>query len=243
MAEISIPAPDAAGYWHFTYVTTDTLDGRWYGGKRSTKKHPLSDRYLGSGNWIKRHPARKRLKREIVAFHASSEDVFVAEAEMVTLDDVLNNPFCMNECGGGEGMTAEFAKIRSSRPEFRANHDATSRRLATDLAWRAAHAAGIARRASDPKWRENTIAARRLAAIDPDFRAKITAANRRKAADPEWCEAQSVAGLRISADPKWRENYAAGMARRAADPKWRGKQSAAAFSREAAKRAAKAVSS
>src|SRR4051812_936910 len=81
MADPVIPPPSADGYWHFTYITVDPLDGRWYGGKRSTKKHPLSDRYLGSGRWIKKHPAKERLRREIIAFFKNSLEVYTAEAE------------------------------------------------------------------------------------------------------------------------------------------------------------------
>src|SRR5208282_243023 len=107
MADISIPPPDAAGYWHVLYVTTDTLDGRWYGGKRSTKVHPLADTYKGSGRWIAAHPDRKRLHREIVAFYATSKEVYAAEARMITWPTVMDDPLCMNLWAGGQGITSE----------------------------------------------------------------------------------------------------------------------------------------
>ena len=156
MADISIPPPDAAGYWHFTYITTDTLDGRWYGGKHSTKKHPLSDRYLGTGNWIKKHPARKRLRREIVAFFPSSAVVYAAEAELITWTKVFDDPLCMNLRDGGEGVTAEAALLRFTDPANRAEHAATMRRMHANPENRANIAAAGLLRAADPIGRKRT---------------------------------------------------------------------------------------
>ena len=137
MADISIPPPDAAGYRHWTYITRD-VDGRWYGGKRSTKKHPLSDTYKGSGNWIRGHGARERLVREIVAFYPSSTAVFAAEAELVTWAMVMDDPLCMNLWAGGQGSTSEAALHRSA-----------------GTTWRESTLAGIRLRSANPDWRAN----------------------------------------------------------------------------------------
>lgn len=219
MAEISIPPPDASGYWHFVYVTTDPDTGQWYGGKRSTKKHPLSDRYyLGSGNWIRKHPNQKRLKREIIAFFATSAEVFAAEAKLITWDKVFDDPLCMNLRDGGEGVSVEAALLRYTNPEERERQLAHLRRIHADpkvlakmsasaflrfkdseeLAKQTVHMRRItsdpnllakAHKARDtPKWRANVIAGNRQRAADPAWRAKIAAIMRVKASDPEWQE-------------------------------------------------------
>jgi len=261
MADIIIPPPDAAGYWHFTYVTTDTLDGRWYGGKHSTKKHPSSDRYLGTGNWIKKHPARKRLVREIVAFYPSSATVFAAEAELVTWDKVLDDLLCMNLRDGGEGVTVEAALLRFSDPLERTKHLDTMRRMHADPKNAANIVAGGALRAADPVWRkanadhmrrmhadpvaqENHLAS--LATRGPEWAANVTAANQLRAADPEWCAKISTIMLAKAADPTWYQENADRMRRVHTDPVWRAnyetgmKRRAANY---AAKRVAKAAAS
>lgn len=203
MADIIIPLPDPAGYWHFTYITTDLLDGRWYGGKRSTKKHPLSDRYLGKGVWVRAHPDRTRLRREIVAFYGTSADVFAGEAELVTWAKVKNDPLCMNRRDGGLGMTAEAAQ-----------------RLAVDPAWREANAASTARTAANPKWQKNHSAAMQRMHADPIYRAALTAGFARMAANPEWQKQHAAFIDRRTADPKWQKNHAAVCRELHTNPEW-----------------------
>lgn len=249
MADITIPPPDAAGYWHFTYITTDTLDGRWYGGKHSTKKHPLSSPYKGSGNWIRRHPARKRLVREIVAFYPSSAAVFAAEAELITWAVVFDDPLCMNLRDGGEGVTAEAALLRFADPAERARHLATMRRMHADPKnhakivaaltrtradphWQAANLAHMRRMHADPVARENHLAS--LAARGPEWRANVVAAlEGRRAGDPDWRGKVKATMLIKAADPEWYEARATENRRMATDPAWR-----AAYDQGMGKRAA-----
>lgn len=204
MADLTIPEPDADGYWHFTYITTDTLDGRWYGGKRSTKKHPLSDRcYFGSGIWIKKHPARERLKREIVAFHESSEKAYAAEAEMVTWDVILDNPLCMNRHAAHPGMTVEDGRRRSEGP-WRKNQAAGMAKRSANLVWRANVVAGAKKRSANPLWQEANAAHGRRMAADPEWQEAHIAKNRLMPTDPVWCAAHAAGALRRSAKSTWR---------------------------------------
>jgi hypothetical protein len=185
MADISIPPPDANGYWHFTYITSDSETGQWYGGKRSTKKHPLSDRYLGSSVWVKKHPERKRLKREIVEFYATSADVFAAEMALITWDEVLNDPLCMNETEGGVGLTVEGIL-----------------RLHADAAFRDAYTAGIARRSANPEWRKSLLEAWARKSQAPEWRDYVTTRNQRICSSPEW-RTNNLAHLkRVHANPE-----------------------------------------
>jgi hypothetical protein len=241
MAEISIPAPDTAGYWHFTYITTDAFNGRWYGGKRSTKKHPLSDRYLGSGNWIKKHPARERLRREIVAFYATSAEVFAAEARMITMTVVLGDPLCMNLCDGGDGLTVESALRIAADPAWLEATIAATRRTTRTSAWKKAHAVGIANRGDNATWLANVSAAAQLTMNDPKWKEAQTAGSRRRTATPEWSEGNTAKNRRIAADPTYRAAFLAGIARRSADPTWKANNAAANRRNGAARHAAKAL--
>jgi hypothetical protein len=202
MAQISIPPPDAAGYFHFTYVVID-IDGRWYGGKRSTKKHPLADPYRGSGLWVRAHPAPERLKREIVAFYPSSATVFAAEAEMITWATVVDDPLCMNLWAGGQGATSEAALHRSARRTWRENNLAAVRLRSSNPVWRTNQTVGAAKRLADPKWHESNKAAAGI-----------------RSADPKWIENHGASLEALHADPTFRAAHLAGIARRTADPAW-----------------------
>lgn len=225
MDDITIPAPDVDGYWHFTYITTDTLDGRWYGGKRSTKRHPLSDRsYLGSGSWVKKHPARERLKREIVAFFESSEAAYAAEAEMVTWEKVSDDPLCMNRCAAHRGMTVEDGRRRSAGP------------------WRENQAAGMVKRSANLAWRTNVAAAARKRSANPLWQEANAAHGRRMAADQELLDILAARSRLLPTDPAWRAAQSAGVLRRSASPEYRAKNLAQLSRMHAAKRVAKAPS-
>ena len=202
MAEITIPPPNADGYWHFTYITTDPLDGRWYGGKRSTKKHPLSDRYLGSGNWVRKHPARNRLKRRIVAFYSNSTEVFAAEAELITWSEVLDNPLCMNRMNGGLGVETEVALAHHRDPTFRAAYEAGIAKRAIDPVWRKNVVAGVAKRTADPEWRKANRAALHKLNTNPDTRKKRSINAKRHFATYEgYVKAKSAALRRWATQP------------------------------------------
>jgi len=269
MADLIIPPPDAAGYWHFVYRTTDMLDGRWYGGKRSTKKHPLSDRYLGSGNWIKKHPARERLKREVVAFYPGSVEVFAGEAELITWTMVWDDPLCMNLRDGGEGVSVEAALLRYADPERRADHAAMLRRITSDPKVQAKMSASALLRFKNPEEHAKQTAHMRRITSDsvllakarttretPEWLANVTAANQlthstqewkdahaagmqRAQTDPAWQEAMASKNRRMATDPAWRAANAAGSAKRSANSVWRENHAAAMRSHGAARRKAK----
>lgn len=224
MADLIIPPPDADGYWHFIYISTDQIDGRWYGGKRSTKKHPLSDRsYFGSGRWIKKHPAKERLTREIIAFFASSEDAYTAEAEMITWEKISSDPLCMNRKAAHRGITTEICIRRSAGP------------------WRANQAAAMVKRSANPVWRANVIAAAKRRSANPLWKEANADHGRRMAADPEWHEDRIAKNRMLPLDPAWRAAHKAAVIKRSKDPEYRAKNAAQLRRMHAANRAAKAA--
>ncbi len=214
MADVLIPAPDAAGYFHFLYRTTDPLDGRWYGGKRSTRKHPAADRYLGSGNWVKAHPARRRLQREIVSFHASSADVFAAEGKWITWSVVNDDPLCMNLRDGGEGVTVEAALLRYTDPVQHANSTAMLRRITSDPVVQAKMSASALLRFEDPEELAMQAAHMRRITSDPVLLAKARVSRE----TPEWLANVTAGNQDKGIDPAFRAKVKAGMLRAAADP-------------------------
>lgn len=90
--------------FHFIYVTTCFVSGRYYIGMHSTDD--LDDGYIGSGKrlWqsIKKH-GREQHKLEILEFLPTRAALRVREAEHVNEERIKLDPFCMNIAEGGQG--------------------------------------------------------------------------------------------------------------------------------------------
>lgn len=172
MADLIIPDPDVNGYWHFTYVTT-APDGKWYGGKRSTKRHPLSDPYLGSGDWIKGHPNQDSLRREIVGFYGSVAEVYAAEAALVPWSKVHKDPLCMNRISGGKGWDSHSAQRRSNNPQWVERHLAALRRVHADPKVKIAHLEGVRRNGSRPEFRKQMSEKMNRLWSNPEYKARM----------------------------------------------------------------------
>mgnify|MGYP004532075931 CR=1 FL=1 len=89
--------------YHFTYKTTNLLNGKYYYGVHNT--NDLNDGYLGSGKLLKvaiKKYGRQNFKREILEFFDSNEAAFLAESELVTRE-VINDRNTYNVTLGGYG--------------------------------------------------------------------------------------------------------------------------------------------
>jgi hypothetical protein len=94
--------------YHFTYRTTNLINGRYYLGMHST--NCLNDGYLGSGTRLYRELnkyGRDNFKLEILEYFETREGVIKAEKSLITEQD-LNNENCLNlKLGGNGGFTLE----------------------------------------------------------------------------------------------------------------------------------------
>jgi NUMOD3 motif len=85
---------------HYTYIIRH-INGKYYVGRRSTKKDPLLDPYMGSGKWVKSIKDRSTLSKDIIAYYNSTEELKVAEMELI--DKYFLDEYCMNMLYGSEG--------------------------------------------------------------------------------------------------------------------------------------------
>ena len=88
---------------HFTYKTTNLINGRYYLGMHSTNR--IDDGYLGSGKRLYyelNKYGRNSFKFEILQQFNSREELVQAEINLITEQDV-RNPNCLNLKQGGEG--------------------------------------------------------------------------------------------------------------------------------------------
>lgn len=89
--------------YHFVYVVTNQVNGKYYKGKHSTNN--LDDGYLGSGRAIKRaikKYGKENFKREIVKMCTTEEEAYAFEKSFITRDDV-ESMNCYNTVYGGVG--------------------------------------------------------------------------------------------------------------------------------------------
>ena len=89
--------------YHFTYKTTNLINGRYYLGMHSTNR--IDDGYLGSGKRLYyelNKYGRDNFKFEILQQFDSREELVQAEINLITEQD-LKNPNCLNLKQGGSG--------------------------------------------------------------------------------------------------------------------------------------------
>ena len=89
--------------FHFTYKTTNLINGRYYLGMHSTNR--IDDGYLGSGKRLYyelNKYGRDNFKFEILEQFDSREQLVEAETNLVN-EEVLKDPNCLNMVVGGSG--------------------------------------------------------------------------------------------------------------------------------------------
>jgi len=98
--------------YHFTYKTTNLINGRYYLGMHSTNR--INDGYLGSGKRLYyelNKYGRDNFKFEILEEFESREELVQAEINLITEQD-LKNPNCLNLKQGGSGGFSEENKVK-----------------------------------------------------------------------------------------------------------------------------------
>lgn len=100
--------------FHFTYKTTNLINGRYYLGMHSTNR--IEDGYLGSGKRLYyelNKYGKDNFKFEILKQFDSREELVQAEINLITEQD-LKNPNCLNLKQGGSGGFTKEASLRGS---------------------------------------------------------------------------------------------------------------------------------
>lgn len=93
--------------YHYTYKTTNLINGRYYLGMHSSNR--LKDWYLGSGTRLRyeiKKYGKSSFKLQILEQFNSREELIEAEIRLIT-DQDLQNINCLNCKSGGVGFTKE----------------------------------------------------------------------------------------------------------------------------------------
>ena len=78
-------------YFHYTYKV-ELENGKYYVGRHSTKK--LDDNYVGSGKWVSSLKDKSKLKKTILNFFNTYEELL--DAEETLLKENIEQENCMN---------------------------------------------------------------------------------------------------------------------------------------------------
>jgi NUMOD3 motif len=89
---------------HYTYIIRH-VNGRYYVGRRSTKKDTTKDPYMGSGNWVRKIKDKSTLTKTIIAYYPTSEELKVAEMELI--EKYFDDVYCMNILYSSGGFSSE----------------------------------------------------------------------------------------------------------------------------------------
>lgn len=104
--------------YHYTYKTTNLINGKYYLGMHSTNN--LNDGYLGSGVilWkaINKY-GKENFKLEILSFYNNRKELKNKEAELIT-EQILIDPMCMNLAVGGNNGFDYINDKRKKNPEY-----------------------------------------------------------------------------------------------------------------------------
>lgn len=96
--------------YYYLYKTTNIVNGKFYIGVHTTTN--LSDGYLGSGLNLQRAVkkyGKESFKKDILEYFNNEQDMFLAEASIVT-EDFLKQPNVYNiQIGGNGGFTKEMS--------------------------------------------------------------------------------------------------------------------------------------
>ena len=124
---------------HFTYKTTNVVNGKMYYGLHSTLDP--SDNYLGSGKLFKlalKKYGRSNFVREILEFFESREAACAAEQLLIT-DEVINSELYYNINPGGDFCSNGHSKATrekisaktrgANNPMYGRSHSKSTRRL------------------------------------------------------------------------------------------------------------------
>lgn len=105
--------PQKPKTYHYIYMTTCLITGRYYVGMHSTDN--LEDGYLGSGKQLgysRKKYGDQNHRKVILEMHQTRETLKFREKEIVN-EQFLKNPLCMNlQIGGGGGFINEEHRQR-----------------------------------------------------------------------------------------------------------------------------------
>jgi hypothetical protein len=113
--------------YNYLYETILVGSDKKYYGMHSSDKHPDNDPYLGSGKWVKSIKDKNLLRRTILSYYDTIEELMIAETELIA--EHLHKPYCMNFSpisGGGNGLSGE------NHPNFAKDFSTSTRKKMSD---------------------------------------------------------------------------------------------------------------
>lgn len=95
---------------HYVYKTILEGSDKYYIGRRSSKKEPMDDKYMGSGRWVQSIKDKSRLSKVILEVCDTFDDLCIAEEKWITeyFEDINNMNILYSSTGAASGELAQF---------------------------------------------------------------------------------------------------------------------------------------
>jgi hypothetical protein len=237
-----IPFTDIDGFYHFTYLTINTINNKFYLGKHTTKD--LNDGYIGSGtafkNAIRKH-GQSNFQHYRLQFFNTAQDAYIAEALLIT-EDVLKKykdelKVCYNlKTGGGSGsILSEESKAKHSkaiketwsRPEYKEKMSKALKESHARPEVKEKMSKAIKESHARPEIKEKMSKAIKEAYARPEYKEKRSKASKETWSKAEYKEKRSKAIKEAYARPEYKEKISKAMKESHARPEHKAKMSKA----------------
>jgi hypothetical protein len=237
-----IPFTDTDGFYHFTYLTINTINNKFYLGKHTTKD--LNDGYIGSGiafkNAIRKH-GQSNFQHYRLQFFNTAQDAYIAEALLITEDvikkyrDELKVCYNLKTGGfGGGGLSEESKEKRSkasketrSKAEYKEKHSKSMKEACARPEVKEKMSKAIKEACARPEVKEKHRSAIKEAWSRPEYKEKRSKAMKELYARPEVKEKHSKALKESHARPEVKEKLSKASKESHARPEYKEKQSKA----------------
>jgi len=215
-----IPFTDPDGFYHFTYLTINTINNKFYLGKHTTKN--LNDGYIGSGNMfrnaIKKH-GYLNFQHYRLQFFNTAKDAYLAEGLLITADvikkykDELKVCYNLRTGGFGGGGLSEESKEKMSkaikdalaRPEYKEKRSKSLKETLARPEIKEKLSKASKESWSRPEVKEKMSKSLKETFARPEIKEKLSKASKETWSRPEYKEKQSKIQKESHSRPEYKE--------------------------------------
>ena len=222
-----IPFTDPDGFYHFTYLTINTINNKFYLGKHTTKD--LNDGYIGSGiafkNAIKKH-GYLNFQHYRLQFFTTAQDAYLAEGLLITEDvikryrDELKVCYNLKTGGrfGGGGLSEESKEKQSkalkdacARPEIKEKLSKALKEMWSRPEYKEKKSKASKENWSRPEFKEKQSKVQKESHSSSEYKEKMSKSSKENWSRPEFKEKRSKSLKETLARPEVKEKHCKAM--------------------------------
>jgi len=236
-----IPFTDPDGFYHFTYLTINTINNKFYLGKHTTKD--LNDGYIGSGiafkNAIKKH-GYLNFQHYRLQFFTTAQDAYLAEGLLITEDvikryrDELKVCYNLKTGGrfGGGGLSEESKEKQSkalkdacARPEIKEKLSKALKEMWSRPEYKEKKSKASKENWSRPEFKEKQSKVQKESHSSSEYKEKMSKSSKENWSRPEFKEKRSKSLKETLARPEVKEKMSKAQKENWSRPEFKEKKS------------------